>query len=288
MMVTPKMKLIEEEAVQALIARAFVEDIRSGDITSRAIVEENSRARAVWKSKEKGVVAGLEVAHAVFEQLDPDIKWYPTVNEGDRIDPGTEMVKIEGRCRAMLTAERIALNFVQRMSGIATKTSQFVEAIGDLNTRILDTRKTVPGLRILDKYAVGAGGGMNHRMGLFDLAMIKDNHIVAADGITRAVANVREQDPDIRIEVETTSLEEVEEALSAGTDIIMLDNMSLSSMEQAVAFIDGRAEVEASGNISLETVREVAETGVNFISVGALTHSVTAFDISQQLLKIYK
>lgn len=274
------------DSLQELLDRAFDEDIKSGDITTNAIVDESVGAEAVWKSKEKGIVAGLEIARRVFERLDPQVEWNDFVEDGNKVESGDNIVRIKGGCRAILTAERIALNIVQRMSGIATMTHKFVEAVNLYNAQILDTRKTVPGLRELDKYAVKAGGGTNHRMGLFDLAMIKDNHIVVAGSITEAVDKVRAHDPEIRIEVETNTIEQVREALTAGADIIMLDNMSTDLMSEAVTLIDGRAASEASGNITLGRVREVAETGVDYISVGALTHSVQAFDISQQIKKI--
>lgn len=274
--------------VEALIDRAFEEDVQSGDVTTNAIVDESSRAEAVWTSKEKGIVAGLDIARKVFEKLDPHLEWEPGVKDGNEVEVGTELVMIKGSCRAILTAERIALNIAQRMSGIATMTRQYVDAIGDLKTKILDTRKTVPGLRLLDKYAVKAGGGTNHRMGLFDLAMIKDNHIVAAGGIEEALLNVRNSYPDLQVEVEATTLEQVQEALQAGADIIMLDNMSTKQMKEAVSLVKGKAKTEASGNITLDTIRKVAETGVDYISVGALTHSVQAFDISQELRRIFK
>lgn len=277
----------EDTTIEALIDRAFEEDVQSGDVTTNAIVDESSRAEAVWESKEKGIVAGLDIARMVYEKLDPQLKWQPHVKDGEEVESGTELVTMTGSCRAILTAERIALNIAQRMSGIATMTCRYVDAIGDPPTKILDTRKTVPGLRLLDKYAVMAGGGTNHRMGLFDMAMIKDNHIVAAGSIKKAVSKVRNAHPEIEIEVETTNLEQVKEALSAGADIIMLDNMSPQKMKVAVSFIGGKAKTEASGNITLETVREAAGTGVDFISVGALTHSVKAFDISQQLQRIF-
>ena len=275
-------------AIDALIDRAFEEDIRSGDITTDSIVDDDCKAKAIWIAKEEGVVAGIDIGRRVFEKLDPDIKWTSQVSEGEKVSKKTSIVTIKGNARAILTAERIALNVVQRMSGIATTTRRYVDAIADLDTQVLDTRKTVPGLRLLDKKAVAAGGGTNHRMGLFDLAMIKDNHIIAAGSITKAVQDVRQNVPNIRVEVETTTLEEVDEAVSAEADIIMLDNMSTDTMKKAVEFIDGKAETEASGNITLETIEEVASTGVDFVSVGALTHSVTAFDISQQIQEIYK
>lgn len=277
----------EDAIIEALIDRAFEEDVQSGDVTTNAIVDESSQAEAVWKSKEKGIIAGLDIARMVFEKLDPQLEWEPHVNDGDEVESGTELLTITGSCRAILTAERIALNIAQRMSGIATMARQYVDAIGDLDTKILDTRKTVPGLRLLDKYAVVAGGGTNHRMGLFDMAMIKDNHIVAAGGIEEAVLKVRNANSEVQVEVETTNLEEVQEALSAGADIIMLDNMSPQKMKEAVSLIGGQAKTEASGNITLDTVRKAAETGVDFISVGALTHSVKAFDISQELRRIF-
>lgn len=275
--------LLNEEPVRELIQRAFDEDLGSGDITTEAIVKEGSRSEAVWVSKEDGIIAGLGLAQAVYQKLDHELTWDPNYKDGDEIKRGSEIVELSGKSRALLSGERIALNFVQRLSGIATLTNRFVREISDYSTRILDTRKTVPGFRLLDKYAVKTGGAVNHRMGLFDLAMIKDNHIVAAGGIGSAVNMVREKNAGIRIEVETTSLVEVEEALSAGADIIMLDNMSIELMKQAVRHIGGRAETEASGNITLESVKQIAETGVDYISVGALTHSVKAFDISQKI-----
>lgn len=278
----------DESLVKELIDRTFEEDISSGDVTTNSIVDETSIAEATWISKENGTVAGLEIAPIVFQKLDPQLEWNYLLKDGNEVEVGDEILKMNGSCRAILTAERIALNIVQRMSGIATMTSKYVKAIEDYSTTILDTRKTVPGLRILDKHAVAAGGGRNHRMGLFDLVMIKDNHIVAAGGISEAVQKVRAKQLDLRVEVETTMLNQVKEALSAGADIIMLDNMSSEQMKEAVSLINNSAETEASGNITLENVREVAQTGVDYISVGALTHSVKAFDISQKLENISK
>lgn len=284
----PKTISTEDAIVEALVERAFEEDVQSGDVTTNAIVEESTRAKAVWRSKERGIIAGLDIAQKVFKELDPQLKWASRVKDGDGVEAGTELVIIEGSCRAILTAERIALNIAQRMSGIATKTHKFVDAIKGYSTKILDTRKTVPGFRLLDKKAVKTGGGTNHRMGLYDMAMIKDNHIVAAGSITAAVEKVRKVNKDLKIEVETTDLGEVEEALSAEADIIMLDNMSTKMMKEAVSMIKGKAKTEASGNITSSTVREVAKTGVDYISVGALTHSVKAFDISQELRTLLK
>lgn len=275
-----------DKAIANLIDRAFEEDIQSGDVTTNAIIDDQRRAHAAWTAKDMGIVCGLHIAETVFRELDPNLKWNPHIEEGDEIKEGMEIVSFRGLGRALLTGERIALNIVQRMSGIATKTQRFVSAVKGLKTDILDTRKTVPGLRLLDKYAVKAGGGKNHRMGLYDLAMIKDNHIVSAGSITKAVQQVREQNPNLEVEVEVKNFSEVEQALEAQADIIMLDNMSPELMKEAVLRIDGQARVEASGNITLNNVHEVAKTGVDYISVGALTHSVQAFDISQTLKHI--
>ena len=279
--------ITDKQEIRDLIDRALEEDIKSGDVTTNSVIDPDKKAEAVWIAKQQGIVAGLDLARAVFEKLDPELAWESAVEDGASVKAGVKILKMNGTARAILAAERVALNFAQRMSGIATLANQFVKTIDGYPAKILDTRKTVPGLRILDKYAVAAGGGTNHRMGLYDLAMIKDNHIVAAGSITKAVQKVHANYPDLRIEVETTTLDQVQEAISAGTDIIMLDNMSPEQMQRAVTEISGRAETEASGNITLDNVREVAETGVDFISVGALTHSVNAFDISQQLQRIY-
>jgi len=274
-------QIVPEKIIDRLIDRAFEEDIDSGDVTTNAIIDPVARGEAVWKAKDTGIVAGLDIAAKVFGRLDADLQWMPEVQDAEEVAAGRTILVMRGKTRAILTAERIALNIAQRMSGIATKTRRFVEAVQESNTQILDTRKTVPGLRLLDKYAVRAGGGQNHRMGLYDLALIKDNHIAAAGNIARAVQKVRDHDRALKVEVETTTLRQVEEARRAGSDIIMLDNMSIELMREAVERIGNRAKTEASGNITLQNVREVAETGVDYISVGALTHSVNAFDISQ-------
>ena len=278
----------DKEWLDDLIDVALAEDIGSGDVTTDAIIGDQDRAKAFWISKQDGIVAGLDVAKFVFQKLDENIDWNPHFENGDPVKNGDTIVKFTGNCRAILTAERTALNIAQRMSGIATKTSEIIRLLDGFSTKILDTRKTVPGLRKLDKMAVTAGGGTNHRMGLYDLAMIKDNHIEAAGSIEKAVNRVRSVNPDIRIEVETTNIDQVREALDAGADIIMLDNMNIEQMRDAVEKIGDRAETEASGNITDGNIREVAETGVNFISVGALTHSVEAFDISQRITEIFK
>ena len=235
-------------------------------------------------AKAGGVIAGLEVAEMVFRRFDPDLVWKPLVSDGDKVSRGDVIVWFSANYRALLTGERIALNFLQRMSGIATSASEYVAVLKGFHTKILDTRKTLPGFRLCDKYAVKAGGASNHRIGLYDMVMIKDNHIAIAGGIARAVEAIRPNiAPGIEIEVETTNLEEVREALDAGAGIIMLDNMDNETMSRAVTLINGRAKTEASGNMTPERLLEVARTGVDFISVGALTHSVKALDISQRI-----
>lgn len=267
----------------AQVTRWLAEDVGSGDVTTTAIVAAQAHAKALWVAKSAGVFAGVDEALAVFRALDPDLVWEPQVAEGAQVAAGTVLVRFAGRSRAVLTGERTALNIAQRMSGIATATRACVDAVAGTGARILDTRKTVPGLRALDKKAVAIGGGHNHRMGLHDMAMIKDNHIVVAGGIAAAVAAVRAHAPQVAIEVEVTHFDELEQALAARVDWIMLDNMSPERMAEAVRHVAGRARLEASGNVSLATIRAVAASGVDFISLGALTHSVTAFDISQRI-----
>lgn len=267
----------------ARVVRWLAEDLGTGDVTTEAIVPHDARAEALWMAKSEGVFAGADEALTVFRALDPRLEWQPQVAEGAWVAAGTELVRFAGRGRAVLSGERVALNIAQRMSGIATATRACVRAVEGTGARILDTRKTVPGLRDLDKKAVAIGGGSNHRMGLYDMAMIKDNHIVAAGGIGAAVAAVRAHAPGVPVEVEVTGFDELEQALAAGVEWIMLDNMPPAQMAEAVRRVAGRARLEASGNVSLETIRAVAASGVDFISLGALTHSVTAFDISQRL-----
>ncbi len=221
----------------------------------------------------------------VFRKLDQHIKWYPKISEGSRVNADATIAEFEGSYKALLSGERTALNFLQRMSGIATLTSEYVSAVESTKVKILDTRKTIPGYRALDKYAVKMGGGINHRMGLYDLVMIKDNHIKIAGSITNSVKAIKLKNKDqLKIEVETKNIKEVKEAIKAKVDIIMLYNMSIDLMIEAVDLIDKRAAVEASGSINLDNVRQIAQTGVDFISVGALTHSAKAFDISQYIL----
>lgn len=273
------------QELEYIIEHAFREDIGDGDITTNNLVPENSVAKASMTAKADGVIAGLPIAEKVFKKLDPNLIWKPLVKDGDSIKKGDVIVEMQGSFRALLTGERLALNLMQRMSGIASETAKYVAEVKHTNVQILDTRKTVPGLRTLDKYSVKTGGGTNHRIGLYDLVMIKDNHIKIAGGITPAIEQIRKSIPShIKVEVETTNLEEVKEAVFAGADIIMLDNMSNTDMAKAVQFVDGKAQTEASGNMNLERLKGVAETGVDFISIGALTHSVKALDISQNII----
>lgn len=273
------------EAADILIDLAFAEDIGDGDITTNNLIAPGNRRSAVMVAKDSGVIAGLPVAEMVFRRLDPALEWTELKPDGSHVEKGDVIVRFNGDYRALLTGERTALNFLQRLSGIATFSRQCAEAVKDFHTQILDTRKTIPGFRLLDKYAVRIGGATNHRIGLYDMVMIKDNHIEVAGGITNAVAAIRETvNKNIKTEVETTTLEEVGEALAAGVDIIMLDNMDTRLMAAAVKLTAGKAKTEASGNMTIERLREVAATGVDFISLGALTHSVKALDISQKIV----
>jgi len=272
------------ETIKSVIEYALNEDIGNGDITTNSLIPVDLQTKATMVAKSTGVIAGLAVAEFVFRTFSSDITWKTFVNDGDKVSIGDLIVEISGSYRALLTGERVALNFLQRMSGIATMTANYVEILKDYKTQILDTRKTVPGLRLLDKYAVKMGGGTNHRIGLYDMVLIKDNHIKIAGGITNAVAQIKKNLPGgIKVEVETTTIKEVLEALAAGVDIIMLDNMTNSTMAKSVKIIGGQAKVEASGNMTMERLKEVAATGVDFISIGALTHSVAAFDISMNI-----
>ena len=262
------------------IQRALAEDIGSGDATSLSILPAAARMSGQIIAKENGVVAGLDVAQAVYQIFDPQVDFQPQVAEGAWVVKGQVLALVHGSARSLLTAERAALNFLGRMSGIASLTRQFVDAVAGTNTVILDTRKTAPGLRLVDKLAVLRGGGQNHRIGLFDMVLIKDNHIDFCGSITAAVQKARLGAPGLPIEVEARTLEHVREALSLGVERILLDNMSLEMMTEAVRMNAGRAKLEASGNVTLETVRAIAGTGVDFISSGALTHSARVFDVS--------
>lgn len=268
-------------ALDTIIQNALHEDIHTGDLTTSAVVTGPRPASAQLLAKEAMVVAGLEAAARVFTLLDTSVCFEALCNDGDRVAAGDRIAIIKGDASVLLQGERVALNLLQRMSGIATLTASYVKQVGGTKARIVDTRKTTPGLRVLEKYAVRVGGGVNHRTGLYDGILIKENHIVAAGGITEAVRRARAFIPHtLKIEVETETVVQVEEALGAGADIIMLDNMDLESMRRCVGLIAGRALVEASGGVNLESVRAIAETGVDIISVGALTHSPRAMDIS--------
>jgi len=263
---------------------ALAEDVGSGDVTTLSTVPEAATANATMRTRESIVVAGLPLAEATFSELSSAVKIERLAEEGQRLEANKALLKINGPARALLTGERVALNFVQRLSGIATLTAQFVDAIKGTGAKILDTRKTTPGWRAFEKYAVMCGGGHNHRMGLFDMVLIKDNHLAAlnheTDGaIATAIQRARRQYPEIKIEVEADTLEQVDQALAAGADLILLDNMSPAQLRLAVAKCKGMAQTEASGGVNLSTVRAIAETGVDYISVGALTHSARAVDI---------
>lgn len=281
------MKRIELDfnRIDRIIEYALREDLGDGDITTNSLASEKDDDKAVIRAKEKGVIAGLPIAKRVFQKLDPTVVCVDNIGDGGSIRPGDILSEINGGTRALLSGERLVLNILQRLSGIATLTSKYVKAVEGLPVKILDTRKTAPGLRMLDKYAVSVGGGYNHRFGLFDMVLIKDNHIKIAGGISEAVAVIRKKyRQKYKIEVETSGFEEVKEALIAGADIIMLDNMTPEQMRKAVRMIDRNAVVEASGGITLRNVREVAETGVDFVSVGSLTHSAPALDIGLYLV----
>ena len=279
--------MIEPFQIRQIIDLALREDIGAGDITTGSVLDGTERGRAAAVAKSGLVVAGIEVFEEVFLFLDDSISFEGKFRDGETAEKGRALAEISGSLGSILKAERVALNLFQRMCGIATLTRSYVDAVRGTRAVIVDTRKTVPGLRALDKYSVRVGGGRNHRFGLSDGVLIKENHIEAAGGITAAIERARKNVPHtVRIEVETRNLDEVGEALRAAADIIMLDNMDLESMKKAVGLIAGRALVEASGNISLENVRDTALTGVDLISVGGLTHSVHAADISLLVKRI--
>jgi nicotinate-nucleotide pyrophosphorylase (carboxylating) len=275
-------------AALALIDAALAEDVGEGDFTTLWTVPAGRAAHAAIVAKQAGVLAGMEVALEVFRRVDPALALEPRLADGARLAPGDTVLEMRGEARSILTAERTALNFLQRLSGVASLTARYVQAIAGTRARVIDTRKTTPGMRLLEKAAVVAGGGANHRVGLYDMVMIKDNHIAAAGGITAAVQAVRAANRrGLRVEVETTHAGEVREALAAGVDRIMFDNMTPQALREAVALVAAaagpRPETEASGGITLESIRAFAETGVDFISVGALTHSAPALDLSLRL-----
>jgi len=280
-----RMEALAAEEIRRVVQLALAEDVGGGDITTLATVAPNATAKAVMIAREPLVVAGLAVAEAVFGELSPAIRISRTAKDGDHVTSGQSLLHISGPAQAMLTGERVALNFIQRLSGVATLTRQYVDAVKGTRAQILDTRKTTPGLRRLEKYAVTCGGGHTHRAGLFDKVLIKDNHLAALqhdppNPIAAAVRRAREKYPRHTIEVEADTLEQVEQAVAAGADIILLDNMNLVQLRLAVQQAKGRAKTEASGGVNLASVRQIAETGVDCISVGALTHSARAADIA--------
>ncbi len=277
-------KEIDFALIKPIIDFALREDIGSGDITTNSIIPLDLQTTATMTAKTTGVIAGNTVAEYIFKILDPNCSVEVFIRDGQPAKNGETILKITGSYRALLTGERLALNFMQRMSGIATMTYQCAQELLGTNAKILDTRKTAPGLRLLDKYAVLMGGGTNHRIGLYDMILLKDNHLKIAGGITNAIAQVRKHNSKhFKIEVETTTIEQVHEALEQGADIIMLDNMSTEMMTQCAKLIGDQAKIEASGNMTFNRLKEVAQTGVDYISIGALTHSVIAFDISMNI-----
>lgn len=274
---------ITKADVETLVRLAIQEDIGTGDITSQAIFGEQDVSKAAVVSKQNGIVCGTEVVRYVYEIIDIGVKVTPLIADGDSISPGDRILLVEGHTISVLSGERIALNFLQRMTGIATSTAGAVSLLRNTNIALLDTRKTVPGLRKLDKYAVKTGGGTNHREALFDMVIIKDNHIKAAGSITRAVRMVRDRyGARYPVEVEAATLDEVNEAAALGVDIIMLDNMDISMMKAAITIINKRVKIEVSGNVDEDKIKEIAGLDIDYISMGSLTHSVRAFDLSMK------
>ena len=279
------MSLNEKINIDKIISYALSEDLPFGDITTDNIINIKKNSIALFIAKEDGVIAGQDIAKRVFSFLDENIKYEKKVEDGTIVQKGEIIASVEGNTKVLLSGERIALNFMQRLSGIATKTKQFCEKVEGLKVKITDTRKTIPGLRILDRYAVRVGGGYNHRFCLSDGVLIKDNHIKAAGGIKEAIEMIKEKVPHtLKIEVETENLEQVKEALINNADIIMLDNMSIDKIREAVKIVKGKVLLEVSGNINLEEIYEIASTGINIISIGSLTHSVNALDISMKII----
>ncbi|MEK6683671.1 MAG: carboxylating nicotinate-nucleotide diphosphorylase [Nitrospirota bacterium] len=270
-----------------IVKQALAEDLVRNDVTTRLLFPKSIQAEATIQVKQEAILAGLPVAEAVFKKVDPRLKFKSLARDGDRVKAGAIVARLEGDGRSLLKGERVALNFLQHLSGIATLTARFVEAIRGTKATILDTRKTTPGLRNLEKYAVRMGGGRNHRMSLSDGILIKDNHLALAESLKTAVGRARKRAPRrCKVEVETTHLKEIEAALLAKADIILLDNMTIPQLKEAVRFINGRALTEASGGVHLNHVREIAETGVDFISIGALTHSAPAVDMSMDIIPL--
>jgi nicotinate-nucleotide pyrophosphorylase (carboxylating) len=274
--------------LQPIIDRALEEDIGTGDVTTELLVPADVKCRAEFIAKEGGVVAGLDVARLTFESLDDEVWWEDAAQDGEWVEPGTTLAEVGGHARAILTGERVALNFLRHLSGVATMTHRFVQAVQPHRAKIVDTRKTTPGLRLLEKYAVRMGGGHNHRFGLYDAMLIKDNHVELAGGVRVAIERARSGLPfTMKVEVEVKNLDELREALGAQPDIILLDNMTPDEMTEAVKIVNGRVLLEASGGINETNVVAVAATGVDVISVGALTHSVKALDISLKVVEVF-
>ena len=276
-----------ENLINKLLDLGIEEDINTGDITTESIIPESMNAAATMTAKQDGVISGLEIVKMVYDRFQDNVVFTPYFKDGDAVKKGDVILKVEATYPTLLCGERLSLNLFQRMCGIATETAKYVKELADTHTELFDTRKTAPGLRVLDKLAVKHGGGTNHRMGLYDMAMIKDNHIKMAGGIAKAVEQVRARIAEgIKIEVETTTLDEVNQAIEAGADIIMLDNMDTQTMTEAVKIINAAGKgikTEASGNMSIPRLKEVASTGVDYISVGALTHTVKGMDISMNI-----
>jgi nicotinate-nucleotide pyrophosphorylase (carboxylating) len=277
---------MKEDAADALIEAALKEDMPQGDITSESIIPAESKSEAIILAKEEGILAGIDVVGRVFHKIDPSVVFEKRIKDGQKFREGLTLASIQGRSVSILKGERTALNFLQRMSGIATTTQKFVQELRGTKTKILDTRKTTPGLRSLEKYAVKMGGGVNHRFNLSEMVLIKDNHLRVVGSISQALKQAKERiKPGVRVEVEVTSLEEVQEAVKSGADMIMLDNMSKEAMEEAVKQVKGKVPLEVSGKITLTRVKEIASLGVDFISVGGLTHSFKSVDISIEFLR---
>lgn len=275
----------ENILIEKIVEQALLEDIGTGDITTDSVVHSNLKAKGIIKTSEDGIVAGLNIVNLVFKKLDSEIIFQEKIKDGMKVTRGKVLAEIGGSSRTILMGERVALNFLQRMSGIATITFKFCQEVKDFPVRIVDTRKTTPGLRILEKYAIRMGGGYNHRFGLYDAVLIKDNHIAVSGGIKSAVNSVRKKiSHTVKIEVEVENLSQLKDALEMKVDIIMLDNMDLDTMEEAVKIAKGKALIEASGGITLEKVRKIAQTGVDLISIGSLTHSVKSLDISMEIV----
>jgi len=276
---------LDIEKLRHIINGALAEDIGDGDVTTNLIIPPSQFGKGVFISKEDGVLAGIDVAQLVFEGVDRDVTFKKYLKDGDKLTPKVSIAEVEGRVKSFLTAERVALNFLQRLSSIATLTAKFVEKVKGTKAKIIDTRKTTPSLRNLEKYAVRVGGGENHRFGLYDMILIKDNHIEAAGGIVEAINRVKKGNKKgLKIEVETQSLKEVEDALNCGVDRIMLDNMGVKDIRKAVELIKGNIELEVSGGVNLNNVSSIASTGIDYISVGSLTHSAKSIDISFEIM----